>query len=60
MYMGPRWSDFVEYDLNDPATTAVIGPTHVLCRMQMDDGDVGYGTFETQVFGAYPKYGFTS
>lgn len=60
MHMGPRWSDFVEYDLSDQATTAVIGPTHVLCRMQMDDGDIGYGTFETQVFGAYPKYGFIS
>jgi len=60
MYMGERWADWVEYDLNDSATTAVIGPAHVLCRMQKSDGEVGYGTFETQVFGAYPKYGFAS
>ena len=38
--------------------TARIGPTHVLCRMTMDNGDIGYGTFETQVFGAYPRYSF--
>lgn len=57
-YMGKSWSNSVSYDLRDPAVTAKIGPTHVLCRMTMDNGDVGYGTFETQVFGAFPKYGF--
>ena len=40
--------------------TALIGPTHVLCRMELDDGSLGYGTFETQVYGAYPRYGFAS
>ncbi|MGQ0701013.1 MAG: hypothetical protein ACT4PZ_22570 [Panacagrimonas sp.] len=57
-YMGRNWSSSVAYDLRDPAVTARIGPTHVLCRMTMDSGEVGYGTFETQVFGAFPKYGF--
>ncbi|MFD2580122.1 hypothetical protein ACFSTD_19305 [Novosphingobium colocasiae] len=58
MYMGEDWCHSVTYDLSDPAVTAKIGPTHVLCRMERDDGAVGYGTFETQVFGAYPRYGF--
>ena len=57
-YMGESWVDSVSYDLTDEAVTAKIGPTHVLCRMEMDDGRVGYGTFETQVYGAYPRYGF--
>jgi len=57
-YMGAQWQSSVSYDLSDPAVTAKIGPTHVLCRMDMDNGEVGYGTFETQVFGAYPRYGF--
>lgn len=59
-YMGQNWVDSVSYDLTDAALTARIGPTHVLCRMETDTGDIGYGTFETQVFGAYPRYGFTS
>jgi len=57
-YMGEVWSDLVEFDLNDRDLVAKIGPTHVLCRMEMDNGEVGYGTFETQVYGAYPRYGF--
>jgi hypothetical protein len=57
-YMGENWVDSVSYDLNDTDVTAKIGPTHVLCQMEMDDGRVGYGTFETQVYGAYPRYGF--
>lgn len=57
-YMGESWCDSVRYDLTDEALTAQIGPTHVLCRMEADDGRVGYGTFETQVYGAYPRYGF--
>jgi len=57
-YMGDNWVDSVSYDLKDSAVTAQIGPTHVVCRMEMDNGDVGYGTFETQVYGAYPRYGF--
>lgn len=59
-YMGENWSDSVSYDLTDEELTAKIGPTHVLCRMETDDGHVGYGTFETQVYGAYPRYGFHS
>jgi hypothetical protein len=59
-YMGPQWVDSVRFDLTDEAVTARIGPTHVLCRMEMDNGEVGYGTFETQVYGAYPRYGFHS
>ena len=59
-YMGPGWVDSVTFDLSDPAVTALIGPTHVLCRMELDDGSLGYGTFETQVYGAYPRYGFAS
>lgn len=58
MYMGKDWCDSVRYDLRDEAVTSRIGPTHVLCRMTLDDGEVGYGTFETQVFGAFPRYGF--
>jgi hypothetical protein len=57
-YMGEGWVDSVSYDLTDTDITAKIGPTHVLCRMEMDGGEVGYGTFETQVYGAYPRYGF--
>lgn len=59
-YMGENWVDSVRFDLTDSAVTGKIGPTHVLCRMEMDNGDVGYGTFETQVYGAYPRYGFHS
>lgn len=58
-YMGAAWQSSLSYDLTDPAVTARIGPTHVMCRMETDDGQVGYGTFETQVYGAYPRYGFT-
>ena len=58
MYMGTDWASSVSYDLRQAEITARIGPTHVLCRMTMDNGDIGYGTFETQVFGAYPRYGF--
>ena len=57
-YMGNDWADSVAFDLADPAVTARIGPTHVLCRMEADNGEVGFGTFETQVFGAFPRYGF--
>lgn len=57
-YMGESWTDSITFDLTDEALTAKIGPTHVLCRMEMDDGRIGYGTFETQVYGAYPRYGF--
>ncbi|WP_427925096.1 hypothetical protein [Streptomyces sp. cg40] len=59
-HMGQNWVDSVSYDLADEAVTARIGPTHVLCRMTTDTGEVGYGTFETQVFGAYPAYGLTT
>ncbi|MGE3744605.1 MAG: hypothetical protein AB7G25_02605 [Sphingomonadaceae bacterium] len=59
-YMGEHWEDSVRFDLNDQEVTGLIGPTHVLCRMEMDNGKVGYGTFETQVYGAFPRYGFTS
>ena len=59
-YMGNPWVNTVRYDLSNDAVTARIGPTHVLCRMEMDNGDVGFGTFETQIFGAYPRYGFHS
>jgi len=57
-YMGAEWVNTVRYDLGDESVTAKIGPTHVLCRMEMDNGDLGFGTFETQIFGAYPRYGF--
>ncbi len=57
-YMGESWVDSVTFDLGDPTVTALIGPTHVLCRMERDDGKIGYGTFETQIYGAYPRYGF--
>lgn len=57
-YMGESWSDHVSFDISDPAVTAKIGPSHVLCRMEADNGEIGYGTFETQVYGAYPRYGF--
>lgn len=58
-YMGEHWEDSIRFDLNDEEVTALIGPTHVMCRMEMDNGKVGYGTFETQVYGAFPRYGFT-
>jgi hypothetical protein len=51
--MSARRSDFIEYDLNDQATTTVTGPTRAPFPMQMDNGDIGYSTFETQVFDAY-------
>jgi hypothetical protein len=56
-YRGQSWTDSVSFDITDPAVTAEIGPTHVLCRMEADTGEVGYGTFETQVFGSFPRYG---
>lgn len=59
-YMGEHWEDSVRFDLTDQGVTALIGPTHVLCRMEMDNGKTGYGTFETQVYGAFPRYGFDS
>lgn len=59
-YMGEAWASSVRYDLTDASITSKIGPTHVLCRMTLDSGEVGYGTFEAGVFGAFPKYGFTA
>ena len=57
-YRGQDWVDSVSFDITDTAVTSKIGPTHVLCRMEASTGEVGYGTFETQVFGAFPRYGF--
>jgi hypothetical protein len=59
-YMGREWVDSVSFDLTDPAVTTKIGPTHVMCRMEADDGEIGYGTFEVQVFGAHERYGFSA
>lgn len=59
-YMGESWVDSITFDLSDEEVTKIIGPTHVVCKMVRDDGEVGYGTFETQVYGAYPRYGFDS
>jgi hypothetical protein len=59
-YRGQNWVDSVSYDITNPEVTRVIGPTHVLCRMEASTGEVGFGTFETQVFGAFPRYGFAS
>ncbi|HEX4109372.1 MAG TPA: hypothetical protein VHX88_14645 [Solirubrobacteraceae bacterium] len=59
-YMGESWENSVGFDLTDHGLTAKIGPTHSCCRMELDTGQVGYGTFETQVFGAFPRYGFDS
>jgi hypothetical protein len=58
-YMGETWENSVAFDLTDRQLTAKIGPTHSCCRMELDTGEVGYGTFETQVFGAFPRYGFS-
>ncbi|MBF6556337.1 MAG: hypothetical protein IVW52_09220 [Acidimicrobiales bacterium] len=58
-YRGQDWADSVSFDITDPQITAKIGPSHVLCRMEASTGEVGYGTFETQVFGAFPRYGFS-
>jgi hypothetical protein len=57
-YMGEGWVNSVQFDLTDSAVVAKNGPAHVMCRMEADDGEVGYGTFETQVFGAHERYGF--
>lgn len=57
-YMGESWVDSTSFDLTDEEVTKIIGPTHVVCKMSRDDGEVGYGIFETQVYGAYPRYGF--
>lgn len=57
-YMGEMWGDSISYDITDPQLTAQLGPAHVLCRMDASTGEVGYGLFETQVYGAYPRYGF--
>ena len=59
-YMGEHWENSIRFDLTDDSVTAKIGPTHVLCRMEMDNGEVGFGTFETQVYGAFPRYGFAT
>ena len=59
-YRGENWVDSIAYDIGDPQITRLIGPTHVLCKMEASTGEVGYGTFETQVFGAFPRYGFTT
>lgn len=58
-YRGENWVDSVAFDITDTAVTSKIGPTHVLCRMEASTGEVGYGTFETQVFGAFPRYGLS-
>jgi hypothetical protein len=59
-YMGENWVNSASFDLTDLSITEKIGPTHVMCRMEADDGEVGYGTFETQVFGAHERYGFSA
>jgi hypothetical protein len=58
-YRGNDWVDSVSFDITDPEVTTKIGPTHVLCRMECSTGEVGYGTFETQVFGTFPRYGLS-
>jgi hypothetical protein len=58
--MGDGWVNSVSFDLSDSEVVARNGPAHVMCRMEADDGEVGYGTFETQVFGAHERYGFTA
>jgi plastocyanin len=57
-YMGESWESTISHDLSDAALVARIGPSHNCCRMELDTGEVGYGTFESQVFGAFPRYGF--
>ncbi|WP_047225117.1 hypothetical protein [Protofrankia coriariae] len=59
-YRGHNWVDSVSFDLTDPAVTIGIGPAHMLCRMEASTGEVGYGTFETQVYGDFPRYGLYS
>ncbi len=59
-YMGNDWVNSVSFDLTNPEVVAKNGPAHVMCRMEADDGEVGYGTFETQVFGAHERYGFSA
>jgi len=59
-YMGDDWVNSVQFDLTDASITEKIGPTHCMCRMEADDGEVAYGTFETQVFGAHERYGFSA
>lgn len=59
-YMGNDWVNSVQFDLTDEAVVAKNGPAHVMCRMEADDGEIGYGTFETQVFGAHARYGFSA
>lgn len=57
-YMGDGWSDSISFDLTDPAITSRLGPAHTLCHMESTRGETGYGLFETQVYGRYPRYGF--
>lgn len=58
MYMGESWSDSVSFDLTDPTLTSKLGPAHTLCVLESSAGQTGYGLFETQIYGRYPRYGF--
>jgi hypothetical protein len=48
-YMGKQpWSSSVSFDVSDPDVLASLKLVrHTFCRMVADDGDVGYGSFET-------------
>ncbi|MEU2006746.1 hypothetical protein ACH47B_36765 [Rhodococcus sp. NPDC019627] len=57
-YMGENWSDVVSFDVSEKGDRSRLGPAHVVCRFETSRGEVGYGLFETQVYGRYDRYGF--
>ncbi len=58
MYQGPLKVESRSYDLTDPAVLdRVTGLNDTLSRYTIGDA-VGYGVFETAVWGPLPRYGF--
>ncbi|MFC3174070.1 hypothetical protein ACFOD9_07400 [Novosphingobium bradum] len=56
-YMGPSWRSVRRFDLSDPDTLARIGAAgiHMLCRLELDTGEVGYADIENTVRN-HPRY----
>jgi hypothetical protein len=57
-YMGASWASVKRFDLADPQARASIGAAgvHMLCRLELDTGEVGFADVENTVRN-YTRYG---
>jgi hypothetical protein len=58
MYQGPLKVEGREWDLGtEDGRRAMWGLCDAAARFELDDGTVGYGLFESIVFGPHERYG---